>query len=656
MNNFGNSSENFSPRSLESSKIIAIPDAVEALLYPEKHNSYWPEEIKNNETIKSQIEIRKNLINNLDSVFGKIPHATTDIKEAISTNKIESADATEMYKAFIKFFESDKLNARIALYIPFELIPEKNWGADSSELNRESKKFTDIYMQKWHELLNDHNIRANFSDGDIPEQELRTGPLPKVNKAAHLIPILVQKKLLSVDEIIKIAKKSNDKILKNSIADTIPVLADLNLLSENDMENLSNSDDSLLNSMAIIIKDNIVNSKENKKNNETVKNRDWLIKIVPVVSDEITEIEYYYKKQESKLPPNRINWEKQIKENKIIEKYSKQIASALEKKELTPNLISILTESDDKNIKILGIQSIRENIENIAKSDITKAKRDQMSYDQVIKRLWKNNPETHGAIESLWSRWAALETVNQNYLDQFGIKLSKFDAPFSHKEIRLESEIKSFSEIAKTIEGDKELSKFVYPISIIYGSKVKGYNERSSDTDVAVFIKPETKIEDREKIQKLLQETLDQKNINEKIVEYWLINNGENLHVLDFNFSDKTLGDSSQVHVLVEGIWCGKDESIKELYKKLLPEYIYSKDKRIFDREARPIWLKEMERDILQYRLMHKGYARHFPEQGGLKTEHSDEIDGESAFWDSGYRRIATKLFLTKVFLPQIEK
>ena len=72
--------------------------------------------------------------------------------------------------------------------------------------------------------------------------------------------------------------------------------------------------------------------------------------------------------------------------------------------------------------------------------------------------------------------------------------------------------------------------------------------------------------------------------------------------------------------------------------------------------DARKNWLLEIERDTLQYRLMHKGNARHYPEQGGIQTENSGALDSESMFWDSGYRRVATQLFLKKVFLPQLEK
>jgi len=36
--------------------------------------------------------------------------------------------------------------------------------------------------------------------------------------------------------------------------------------------------------------------------------------------------------------------------------------------------------------------------------------------------------------------------------------------------------------------------------------------------------------------------------------------------------------------------------------------------------------------------------------QGGIETKNSLDIDSKSSFWDSGYRQLATKLFVSKVF------
>jgi hypothetical protein len=50
---------------------------------------------------------------------------------------------------------------------------------------------------------------------------------------------------------------------------------------------------------------------------------------------------------------------------------------------------------------------------------------------------------------------------------------------------------------------------------------------------------------------------------------------------------------------------------------------------------------------------MHRGYHLLYPERKTLCVSEK-MVDAEGAFWDSGYRRIATILFLKKVFLPYV--
>jgi hypothetical protein len=88
----------------------------------------------------------------------------------------------------------------------------------------------------------------------------------------------------------------------------------------------------------------------------------------------------------------------------------------------------------------------------------------------------------------------------------------------------------------------------------------------------------------------------------------------------------------------------------------VLVGYMFETDEQIRGHSARSAYLEEIERDMLQYRLMHKGYERHYPPYGGINTPHADLIDGKSTFWDSGYRQTAIRLFASQVFLPKISK
>ena len=76
----------------------------------------------------------------------------------------------------------------------------------------------------------------------------------------------------------------------------------------------------------------------------------------------------------------------------------------------------------------------------------------------------------------------------------------------------------------------------------------------------------------------------------------------------------------------------------------------YAKNHTLAERADRDFYLQAIERDLLQYRLLHKGYERHYP----TTKKTAESIDGNSAYWDSGYRAVATKLFIDKVYIPQL--
>ena len=590
MKNFENFQNNTPTKNLEETNFEVIPGAIESLLNPDETNSLWPKEIIENRVVRYQAEQRTELSKNLDVLFSKIPDATTEISQAVALNNVEDREVVDVYNNLSDFFLSDPANSRMALYLPFEILPNKNWKPESTDLERASKNFADVYMTEWHKLLSEHDTRANFSDGDILEEELINGRVPVVSKACHLSPQLVEKNLLSIEDVLKLTEKSTDNVMRNSIADTIPVLADMGLLSEISLKKLQQSHDQLLYNMSIIVKDNIKNKTESTKNPQ-VFDETWKANLQSKIDEEFKSIQ---NKKYDRTIPARAEWQRVADEQHIVKKYAEQILLALKQKSMTEN------EIEELEAKVASTEFAR-----------------------VVHQV------------KTWS-------VTQP---------NKFHMPFSEKEKHIQNEIAELRELVKKINTNPELSKFVYPAAVMYGSKIKDYSNQSSDTDIAIFIKPDTAIENRKKIQELLKE-----NNTGKLTEFWLTKNENDLEVQDFERLDGSLADVTFAPVLLQGILCGDDETIKELYKKLLPGYLYSKNKKIDGIDARKIWLKETERASLQYRLMHKGYANHLPKQGGIETENSSDIDSESMFWDSGYRRVATQLFLKKVFLPQLEK
>lgn len=92
-------------------------------------------------------------------------------------------------------------------------------------------------------------------------------------------------------------------------------------------------------------------------------------------------------------------------------------------------------------------------------------------------------------------------------------------------------------------------------------------------------------------------------------------------------------------------IWLGGSEVDN------LAETAIEKASEYFGRGDRRRSIERLESDLLQYRLLHKGYQRFYPRYNSVAKNYP-EIDGNCPFYDDGYRRIATELYAKYVFIP----
>lgn len=611
----------------ESGPAKIIPPAVETLLHPDHSASPWPESVRTNPELLKQATERRELIESIETLFSSAPNVTTEISEQIDSGTLDINIAKQSYEKLASFLGDKNENARIALYLPFEIIPNAHWQPQNSELSEVVTHFKESYMEAWNNLLHTHDIRANFVDGDIPEMDVRTGPLPIVTKAAHLIPVLVQKNLLSVESATALMNETTDETLRKSIADTLPVLADMGFMpAANETTSITRSEGAPQEVGADFIQN--------------------------IQNQSIAEFAAIEEKDTSNLPEKRAKWEKKKENTVITEKFGQEVSSALIAGNIDSENIADLLQEKTAGI---GIYGIRTAVESIAHADRARATSLASSLMPLLENQWASgSQDIKESVFSVWSRWSSLGILDSEKLQALGIKRAAFDTPFSEEKIGTPEQVASLATASKNIENNAELNSSVYPVSIVYGSKIKGYASKQADVDVAVFMKPGTNMNERPRLQEALSETFSKENASDTPMQFWLENNGEKMTIQDFKNPDQSLGDSTLSHVLFEGAWCGNEDVIRELHEKVLTEYLKETDRTIVGRPAREIWLAEMERDALQYRLMHRGYARSHSEQGGMKTKHSGLIDGNSAFWDSGYRRLATQLFLKKVFLPTL--
>ncbi|MBR2710664.1 hypothetical protein IKF02_03505 [Candidatus Saccharibacteria bacterium] len=105
-------------------------------------------------------------------------------------------------------------------------------------------------------------------------------------------------------------------------------------------------------------------------------------------------------------------------------------------------------------------------------------------------------------------------------------------------------------------------------------------------------------------------------------------------------------GNPDSVHVFFNTIWlCGRDVNFRKLYHladNIMSSYASSSTKKRA--------IERLESDLLQYRLLHKGFRRFY----GIKefaTNGYPEMDGDCPFYDDKYRKIATMLYAKYVWL-----
>jgi predicted nucleotidyltransferase len=242
---------------------------------------------------------------------------------------------------------------------------------------------------------------------------------------------------------------------------------------------------------------------------------------------------------------------------------------------------------------------------------------------KVTLSQWFRNDYLRDTVTSVLCRLHSIGFVKKRFLDDHGIFYPTLEGPLHQNLSAVEPERE---EIRRALH-DPEVLEIIYPAAIVFGSRLKGYGGLDSDVDVAVFIRPDTTFTSN--FGPFLRE-----KFGRDVVEYWLVEDGPDLRVYDFPKLAANVGDSTNVHVLLGGAWEGELATISMLGERLLMPYL-----RETNEAVRDVWLREMERDLLQYRLLHRGYERfHVPR--------------DDVFLDDGYRMTASTLYASHVFIP----
>ncbi len=273
-------------------------------------------------------------------------------------------------------------------------------------------------------------------------------------------------------------------------------------------------------------------------------------------------------------------------------------------------------------------------------------------YREVLLKFWRiNDAELRKTLRVIFRRLYRLGIAELGALAQCQIGVYDLARPVSENMVATPELLEEARQMAAMIAADAELSA-VLPVCLVFGSRLKGYGEEDADADLAVFVRAGTPYARMYEITDMLNTKLVHGMFRGAPLVFWLDHGEEGLRVHDFSDPQAGYAQSYCTHVLFGAVWAGEEAIVRHLREQLLLSYLRRTDIRVEDQNARMVWLCEMERDALLYRLLHYGYARFFPSRGGIETPFSFCIEGQSAFYDPGYRELASRLYLRRVFLP----
>lgn len=507
-----------------------------------------------NKRLSEELTVRKRLRQHLDYITGPKPRAlgVRNVQMDWSSDVFD-----ELYQSLNSLLGTG-LNDRFVLYCPFDIIPT----ADSYRKYYESlDEFAELYIRSWYRLLNVHDVRANFIDGDVPDIELEQRPMDMVVQAAYLVPMLLEKGLLTNLQLY--ALYNQDEVRTRSFDDA---------LRHHEVVKFRIDDNAINSSVSLILRDH-----------------DNYINLII---------------KQFSASDKRAGWLRHSRRQLVIKKLGQALVPYF-MVDRPPNL-------DNKYVEIAAISA---TIETAAVYSLCSAQLIFSKYKEYLIGLM--NTEFHDVVTSVLCRLYNFDVIPVEVLIEANIFVPSLCGPFY-------SNLKVV-EFDRSALFDSELADIIYPVWIVYGSRLKGYGDLNSDIDKAVFVRPG--VTDIDKVNRLLLSKFG------NVTRFWLDEVGQDLRVRDFEKPEAYLGSSTDSHVLFGGVWEGDRDCIRMLGVRLLVPYTNA------DGNTRRVMLEELERDLLLYRLLHRGYEKYYMTDG-------------PTFLDDGYRMMAARIYTSHVYVP----
>jgi hypothetical protein len=574
--------------------------AVEKLLDHELADATWPT-LSGLPGFRLQLGAQRFALESFRSTMARLPVGTS-LAPAVESGSLDVGSASALYWGLTEYLEREPAHSRLALFLPFELTTPVSPEV-SAELAEADRRFQRAYRNAFERLLREHEVRANFTDGDVLEAELRDGDHPRVVKATHLVPGLIAAGHLSVTEAKDYHERSTDPLLRAGITDALAAYAE---------------------------------STRPKK--ATDGQTFSFSSIARELSDEFTRIAAW---NPSDSTPARAAWLKLDAREQAISLAASHVARRLK-------LGSTLPEPTGLSAPLLTacVDGLRQ-----AALRIPRIYERHSDWLATLRRRQADSVLAD-AIVKLHAHLHAVGTVGDETLKMWNITLPNLSGPLSDNLTPLAGFLREVEVMCERIGAHPFLGGHVLPVTLVFGSQLKGYGRTNADADVAVFVKPGVDRSERERIEAELAGIFSHEKIGGKAVLFWLEEQVDGLAVIDWPDFTHSDGESSWIHVLFGAAWTGDVGCIMRLHRTLLTRYFKDPGTKLYGKPTRERWLEEMERDTVLYRLLHKGYERYFPIQSPYAG--ATAIDGDSAFYDPRFRRFATELYLGRVFLPLV--
>jgi hypothetical protein len=580
-------------------RFVVAPPAAETLLNLGAENSPWPAEVRENPLAIEAAEKRREIVAGIEEGFAALPDERAEVWKTVEAGEADVAKVAKLYSSIADLLGEPE-NRRAALYVPFEVLPPASWRPKDAALDAARARFAGAYMDRWWEEVGAVEARANFANGDIPD-EVTAGVL--INKAAHLAPKLVEKGLLAPREFLGLLEENRGSVLAASLADAVPMLIEARAFEGGDRVRAETA-------------------LEARPANRPAPRFD--------------------------PSPNRAAWLAREEEAAARRAEASSLVVRLKSGLMTPaSARQNLGESAESREAAVVVMAVGQAAEAFAAQGRLEEARGLVgSFSPLRGELAAAQAEAADALEGEWSRLKRLGVASGDTVGKFSVAAPRLDGGLEDARPKMEGDIRSLEAALAAVRAHPYLAEIICPAAIATGSKLKGYGTSASDADTLLFVQPGTPREDAPVIAAALKATFAAAGVADEPQLFWLEADGDRL-VVGAPASPSGM-DRNLTGALFGGAWVGDSSAVADLHERLLASYLRSADSA-----ERRLWLGDMERSALLYRLAHRGYERFFPVKG-LGPHAPVDLDPQAAFWDSGYRRLATKLFAKRVFLPKL--